>query len=267
MIGDIEGKLEQMKILLQKMGAVLIAYSGGVDSTILLKVAHDVLGEKVLAVTAKSPLYPTSELEAAKTMAKKLGVRHLIIDSDELNIPNFADNPRNRCYLCKRELFGRLTQIAREEGLNYILDGSNASDTEDFRPGREARKEFGVRSILEEVRLTKDEIRKVSKMMGLPTYNKPSAACLASRFPYGKQITYEALKIVESAEEYIKGLGISQVRVRHYGNYCRIEVPKQEMHILLKMQDEVVDKLKKFGYTYVTLDLEGYRTGSMNEDD
>jgi len=267
MIGDIEEKLEQMKILLREMEAVLIAYSGGVDSTLLLKVAHEVLGEKVLAVTAKSPLYPASELEAAKTMAEKLGVRHLIIDSDELNIPNFVKNPKNRCYLCKRELFGRLTQIAKEERLNYILDGSNASDTGDFRPGRGAVKEFGVRSILEEVELTKDEVRELSKRLKLPTYNKPSAACLASRFPYGKQITYEALKIVESAEEYIKGLGISQVRVRHYGNYCRIEVLKQEMHILLRMQDEVVDKLKKFGYIYVTLDLEGYRTGSMNEND
>lgn len=258
-------KIDKLKDAISKMGSVLIAYSGGVDSTLLVKVAYEVLGEKVLAVTAKSPLYPTSEIEKAIGTAKNIGVKHLIIDSDELKMSGFAENPINRCYLCKKELFGRLDHIARKYGISYILDGSNASDTDDFRPGRQAAKEFGVRSLLEELGITKEEVRQISKKLGLSTYNKPAAACLSSRFPYGKRITYEALRIVETAEEYIKSLGISQVRVRHYEIFCRIEVLKKEMPLLLKRQNEIVDKLKNLGYTYVTLDLEGYRTGSMNE--
>ena len=261
----IDNKLKKMGTLLSEMGSVLVAYSGGVDSTLVLKVAKDVLGAKVLAVTANSPLYPVSEIETAKAIASELGVRHLIIDSDELKIPGFADNPRNRCYLCKTELFGSLRQIARNEGLNYILDGSNVSDTVDFRPGREAAKEFGVRSVLEEIGLEKEEVRELSRKLGLPTHDKPSAACLASRFPYGKRITRKTLRIVEAAEEYLKGLGISQVRVRHYENLCRIEVDKEQMHLCLENQEAITAKLKQLGYTYVTLDLEGYRTGSMNE--
>lgn len=265
MIEDIDVKLKQMRVFLLKMGSALIAYSGGVDSTLLLKVAHDVLGEKVLAVTAKSLLYPAVELEAAKEMARELGVRHLIIDFDELNIPDFADNPPNRCYLCKRELFGKLSQIAREYELAYILDGSNGSDISDFRPGREAAKEFGVRSVLEEVGLIKDEVRKLSKKLGLLTYDKPSAACMASRFPYSTRITQESLMMINKAEDYLKELGLSQVRVRHYGNLCRIEVERYEMPLCIQKQGAIVARLKKIGYTYITLDLEGYRTGSMNE--
>ncbi len=261
---NIEHKLKKMDRLLSEMGSVLVAYSGGVDSTLVLKVAKDVLGEKVLAVTANSPLSPASEIEIAKVMAKEVGVRHLIIESDELKIPGFADNPTNRCYLCKTELFGRLKQIARDEGLNYILDGSNASDTLDFRPGKEAAKKFGVRSILEEVGLLKEEVRELARRLELPTYNKPSSACLASRFPYGKRITPEALRIVQTAEEEIKKLGIAQVRVRHYENLCRIEVSKEEMYLCLENQEAITAKFKQLGYTYVTLDLEGYRTGSMN---
>lgn len=258
-------KIDKLKDVISKMGRVLIAYSGGVDSTLLVKVAYEVLGENVLAVTAKSPLYPSSEIEKARDTAKNIGVKHLIIDSDELKISGFAKNPINRCYLCKKELFGRLHHIARKYGILYILDGSNASDTDDFRPGRQAAKEFGVRSLLEEIGITKEEVRQISKKMKLSTYNKPAAACLSSRFPYGKRITYEALRIVETAEEYIKSLGISQVRVRHYEIFCRIEVLKKEIPLLLKKQNELVNRLKNLGYTYVTLDLEGYRTGSMNE--
>ncbi|MBU0567145.1 ATP-dependent sacrificial sulfur transferase LarE [bacterium] len=258
-------KINRLKNLVLPMEGVLVAYSGGTDSTLVLKVARDVLGEKVLAVTAKSPLYPACELEAAKETAKEIGARHLVIESDELKLPGFAENPKNRCYICKRELFDRLSRIAKEEGLAYILDGSNASDTTDVRPGRQAACEFGVRSVLEEAGLSKDEVREMSRKLGLPTYNKPSAACLASRFPYGKQITVRALKMVEEAEEYIKELGISQVRVRHYGNLCRIEVDKPQIHLCLQNQEPVAAKLKELGYTYVTLDLEGYRTGSMNE--
>jgi len=257
--------MNKLKDTISKMGSVLIAYSGGVDSTLLVKVAYEMLGERVLAVTAKSPLYPVSEIESAIATAKNIGVKHLIIESDELKISNFADNPKNRCYLCKKDLFDKLRQLATEYRLVYILDGSNASDTNDFRPGRQAVKEFGVRSLLAEVGLTKEEVREISKKLGLATYDKPSFACLASRFPYGKRITYDALKIVESAENYIKTLGLSQVRVRHYENFCRIEVEKKEMPLLIKRQNQIVNKFKELGYTYVTLDLEGYRTGSMNE--
>lgn len=260
----VKEKLRQIKGLLKGMESVLIAYSGGVDSTLLVKLAQDVLGERVMAVTAQSPLYPALELESAKIIAQQIGVRHLIIQSDELELPSFTQNPRNRCYLCKRELFGKLSQIAKQEGLNYILDGSNADDRADYRPGRKAVKEFGVRSILEEVGLSKDEVRQISKSLNLPTHNKPPAACLASRFPYHSQISRQALRMIEQAEAYIQGLSISQVRVRHYESLCRIEVDKSEMHILLENQEAVVTKLKQLGYTYITLDMEGYRTGSMN---
>ncbi|MFH1963377.1 MAG: ATP-dependent sacrificial sulfur transferase LarE [bacterium] len=254
-------KLEQMKSSLKGMGSVLVAYSGGVDSTLVLKISHDILGDRVLAVTAKSPLHSASEAEAAEEIALGLGVQHLFI---ELSINDFADNPRNRCYLCKKGLFERLSQIAKEHGLSYILDGSNASDMRDIRPGRDAAKEFGVRSPLEEVGLTKYEIRKLSKDMGLTTHDKPSNACLASRFPYNKQITYEELQMIEMAEKYLHELGVSQVRVRHYTNLCRIEMPADEMHLCMEKQEDIVAKLKQLGYAYVTLDLEGYRTGSMN---
>jgi len=257
-------KLEEMKRLFLEMKSVLVAYSGGVDSTLLLKVGKDTLGEKVLAVTASSPLYPASEIKQAKAVASELGIRHRVILSDELNIPDFAENPRDRCYLCKNELFNRLTRIAKEEGLSYILDGGNADDVSDERPGRRAAAAFGVRSPLEEVGLTKDEIRELSRRLGLPTHNKPSFACLASRFPYGRKITKEALKRVESSEEYLKRLGISQVRVRNYEALCRIEVEKQDMETCLKNREKIVERLKALGYIYITLDLCGYRTGSMN---
>ncbi|MFH1096284.1 MAG: ATP-dependent sacrificial sulfur transferase LarE [Candidatus Desantisbacteria bacterium] len=265
MFTELDQKLEQMKAILEGMGSVLVAYSGGVDSTLVLKIAHDILGDKVLAVTVRSPLYPESEAKTAEKIARELGVRHLFIESNELLIHGFTDNPRNRCYLCKKELFNSLSQIAVEQGLNYILDGSNASDINDIRPGRDAARESGVRSLMEEVGLTKDEIRQLSKDMGLITHDKPSAACLASRFPYNNPFTQEGLRMVEMAEEYLREIGIFQVRVRHYENLCRIEVPVNQMCICLEKQAEIASRLKQFGYTFVTLDLEGYRTGSMNE--
>lgn len=261
----LDEKFMQLKHIILEMGSVLVAYSGGVDSTFLLKIAHDILKNNAVAVTANSPLYPKSELIEAKKITKSFGIKHIIIISDELKIPNFANNPKNRCYLCKKALFSELKDIAKKYGLKYILDGSNATDISDFRPGIEAAKEFGVRSPLKEVGLTKDEIRLLSKNLGLETYNKPAKACLASRFPYGDKITYQALKMVEEAEDFLQSLGIHQLRVRHHQNICRIEVTKEEMNICFSNKDKIIKKLKTLGFTYITLDLEGYRTGSMNE--
>ncbi|MCK5595636.1 ATP-dependent sacrificial sulfur transferase LarE [bacterium] len=261
-------KLQQLKKILTEMGSVLIAYSGGVDSVFLLKIANDVLSDdKVMAVTASSFIYPACEMKEAETIAKKINVKHLVIKTDELSNQKFAENSVDRCYWCKRNLFSKLAALAKKYKLNYVLDGSNYDDTKDFRPGRKAVEELGVRSPLEETCFTKDEIRSLSERLGLPTWNKPSLACLASRFPYGMRITKENLAKVDQAESFLRGFGITQVRVRHHDQIARIEVLKDEISKLLKedVRDKIVTKFKELGYTYVTIDLEGYRTGSMNE--
>ena len=258
-------KLQDLKEILAGMQSVLVAYSGGVDSTLLLKVAKDALGEKVLAVTAKSPTYSSEEMEAAKEMAQKLAAKHLIIETHELADPDLVTNPPDRCYHCKQELFCKLGVLAKEHDLNYVLDGSNYDDLSDFRPGMKAGQELGVRSPLKEAMLTKEDIREFSKELGLPTWNKPSFACLASRFPYGTMITEGILVILDKAERFIRGLKIPQVRVRHHGSLARIEVLKEDISVLLQKRDEIVRTFKDLGYTYVTIDLQGYRTGSMNE--
>jgi len=260
-------KSQHLKKILLNMESVLIAYSGGVDSTLVLRVAKDVLGDRVLAVTAKSSVYPAEEIEQAKALAQNLGVRHEIIETQELSNPKFVNNPKDRCYWCKRELFAELVDIARKNNLKYVLDGTNFDDLDDFRPGMKAANEYRVRSPLKEATLTKEDIRSLSKHLGLPTWDKPSFACLASRFPYGMKITRENLIRTDKAERFLKELGLTQVRVRHHGTIARIEVPKKGIPKLLEenLRSQLLSYLKKLGYSYITVDLEGYRTGSMNE--
>jgi uncharacterized protein len=260
-------KLQVLKNTLSSMESALVAFSGGVDSTFLLKVAKDVLGDNVVAVTATSVTYPSHEVDDALKMVRQLGVRHTTIHTDEFSNDKFAENSKDRCYWCKKELFAKLWELAREYGLKNVLDGSNFDDTKDHRPGMKAGSELGVRSPLIEAELTKDEIRSFSKELGLQTWGKPSFACLSSRFPYGTRITEEGLTRVGKAEQFLRELGLSQLRVRHYNETARIEVLKEDMHRMLeeKTRNQVLSFLKNLGYTYITLDLEGFRTGSMNE--
>jgi len=264
-LGEGRLKLERLKQTLQQMGSVLVAYSGGVDSTLLLKVAKDVLKEKVLAVTARSPIHPEREYHKAKEMADALGVKSFSIWTDEISRVEFRRNHEDRCYWCKRWLFTELKELAREEGIEWVVEGSNVDDLKDYRPGMRARDELGVRSPLCEVGLNKEEIRLLSKELGLPTWDKPSLACLASRIPYGTPITQELLQRVERAEEILLSMGLRQVRVRHHGKVARIEVEPTDMERLMRQRAEISSRLKRLGYVYVTLDLEGYRSGSLNE--
>jgi len=260
-----EVKLDSLKRILSEMSGVVVAFSGGTDSTLLLKVAHDELGDKALAVTAVSPSLSAEELQSARRMAKKVGAPHLVIDSDELDNPDYAANPPERCYHCKHVLFDELLELAREKCLTHVVDGCNVDDLGDHRPGMRAARELGVRSPLMEAGLTKADIRTLSRKLGLPTWNKPSGACLASRIPYGTAITQERLKQVEDAERFVRSLGISQVRVRLHEDIARIEVDAESMPVLLENRSPIVEELRRLGFSYVTADLEGYRTGSMNE--
>ena len=262
------GKLAALRAELCGLGSAAIAFSGGVDSTFLLRVAKEGLGGRVVAVTARSRSFPARELEAAAAFCRAEGVEHVVLDCEELDIPGFADNPPDRCYLCKRNLFGKIAALARGRGLSAVLDGTNRDDDGDWRPGRRAARELGVRSPLHETGLGKDEIRALSRAEGLPTADKPSMACLASRFPYGERITAEALDRVGRAEDWLRAAfpGLGQVRVRsHGGTLARIEVAPSAIPRLASRAAEIADALRALGFAYVSLDLKGYRTGSMNE--
>ncbi|MCK4647181.1 MAG: ATP-dependent sacrificial sulfur transferase LarE [Candidatus Aminicenantes bacterium] len=264
---ETEMKLEKLRDILRKMGKVLLAFSGGVDSTFLLRVAHDVLGENVLAVIASSVTYPESEKDEAIRLAQGLNIRYKVIHTCEIENPDFAGNSPERCYFCKQELFSKLNDIAKAEGIPYVLDGSNYEDQTDYRPGMRAAKELDIRSPLKEVQLIKNEIRQLSKAFKLSTWDKPSFACLASRFPYYTKVDAKSLEQVGRAEEYLRTLGFTQIRVRHHGQVARIEIVPEEFSKMMekKIREAIIEHFKKFGYIYIAVDLAGYRTGSMNE--
>ncbi|MBQ2530281.1 MAG: ATP-dependent sacrificial sulfur transferase LarE [Treponema sp.] len=273
MTEELNRKYQALKDYFKDLGSAAIAFSSGVDSTLMLKVAHDVLGNRAIAVTARSHSFPAREKNEASDFCKKEGIEHVFIDSEELNIPGFTQNPKNRCYLCKRELFEKIIEVAGQHNIPHVCEGSNLDDNGDYRPGLQAIAELGVKSPLRECNLWKSEIRAISKELGLDTWKKQSFACLASRFVYGETISVEKLDMVDKAEQLLIDLGFVQERVRIHsfgngetsGTIARIEVNPDEFQKLLENHETIVSEFKKIGFNYVSMDLQGYRTGSMNE--
>lgn len=266
--GAVALKALQLEALFRTLGRVLVAFSGGVDSSVLLAAAHRALGDAVVAATGTSATFPSHDLESAKAIAAQLGSRWVILASGELEDPDYRGNPSNRCYFCKKNLFERLLKKASEERLAFVVEGTNADDLADIRPGLKAVREFGVRSPFVEAGIGKEMIRELAKHYGLSNWDKPSSACLASRIPYGELITPERLKRIDRSESLLRGFGFRQVRVRDHGKLAKVEIPSADMERMLdvRMREAVVAACKGAGYTYVTLDLQGYRTGAMNEN-
>lgn len=259
-------KEEQLRSLIREFESMVVAFSGGVDSSYLLKVASEEIGDRVLAITAISPTFPEREKARAKRLAQEFGIRHMLMETDELTNPEFSSNSPNRCFYCKQVLFQKIIKIAKHEGIAFIAEGSNLDDLRDHRPGAKAIAELGIQSPLRQCSFTKRDIRERSRQLGLETWDLPSCACLASRIPYGTEITPDLLQRIEEAERILYDSGFKTVRLRHHGEVARIEVGADEVGRFLdsKLREKLVSQLKKVGYPYVTLDLEGYRTGSMN---
>jgi uncharacterized protein len=258
-------KLKEIIAELGSTGGVIVAYSGGTDSTLVLKIAHDILGDRAIAITAVSASLAATDRIEAQEIASQIGARHILVDTDETSNPEYLANTSNRCFFCKNDTYDKLAAYAQEHGIQAIVDGTNADDAHDYRPGRKAAHQHNVRSPLLEAGLIKAEIRQLSRELGLPNWDKPAAACLSSRIPYGTTITLQALSQVERAEALVHSLGLRQLRVRHHDSIARIEVEPDEFPLLLKHRQQIVNGLKSLGYTYVTLDLAGFRSGSMNE--
>jgi len=264
---QIETRLDRLRAIFVPMKSLIVAFSGGVDSALVLKVAHDVLGARALALTTTSPTMPVEDLDSANAMVALIGARHLVIESNELEVPGYAANPLNRCYLCKGNLFTVCETKAAEMGIEHVVDGLNLDDLHDYRPGIQAASQKGVRHPLVEAELGKAEVRELSRLLGLPTWDRPASPCLSSRFPYGTTITVEGLDKVSRGEQVLRRLGFKLVRVRYHGDVARLELGRDEMHRMLdpELADLVAQEFRRIGFDSVTLDPKGYRSGSLNE--